>query len=287
MPPFMAFGQPFQRWLIERTLTREEEERIDRAVTQLNSAGYDDWGLNLSAVKAAYGALKPLYTDYFRVETTGIERVPQGRVLLIANHGGQIPIDGMLVGMAMLREAEPPRIVRGMVERWVPTLPFVSTFMSRVGQVVGDVKNCIDLLSRDQCVLVFPEGVRGSGKTIFERYQLKGFGTGFVHMALETGAPIVPVAVIGCEEIYPSIANLKPLARALGAPYIPLPLSGLVPLPTKVTIRFGEPIRFGQKGDQSEAEIEQMVAKVRKSLHHEIKIGLVKRGEQIFTGSAK
>lgn len=279
--------ESIKNWLIEQTLTKEESHRIDRAVTHVNSAGFDPWGLNPETLKATYGILKFLYRDYFRVETHGIGNVPEGRVMLVANHGGQIPVDGLLIGLSLLMEAEPPRIARGMVERWVPTVPFISTLFNRVGQVVGDVKNCEDLLEHDQCVLVFPEGVRGSGKTIFEAYELQRFGTGFVRMALKTHATIVPVAVIGCEEIYPSISNLKWLAKLVGAPYVPLPLSGLVPLPTKVTIRFGEPLKFEGAANAPESEVDLMVAQVRDRLKEEIRVGLELRGDKIFTGEGK
>ena len=263
----------------------KELDRIDQAIAHVNSAGYDDWGLSAKVLKKAYRALEPFYTNYFRVETSGIENVPEGKVLLIANHSGQIPIDGLLIGMAMLKEANPPRAARGMVERWVPTLPFVSTFMNRVGQVVGDTKNCIDLLNRNECVLVFPEGVRGSGKPIYKRYQLGRFGTGFVHMALDTGAPIVPVAVIGCEESIPSFSPMKKLAKVFGFPYLPLSPTGMIPLPTKVTLRFGQPVWLDKNKITNESEVESHVLKIRQMLAKEIRKGLANRGEQIFTGS--
>lgn len=283
----MSPTRTFKSWLIEQTLTAEEASRIDRAVTHVNSAGFDPWGLSPETYKATFGLLKFLYKDYFRVETHGIDRVPPGRVMLVANHGGQIPVDGLLTSLSMMIDAEPPRLVRGMVERWVPSVPFVSTLFNRVGQVVGDVKNCEDLLEHDQCVLVFPEGVRGSGKTIFQAYELQRFGTGFVRMALKTQATIVPVAVIGCEEIYPSVANLKGVAKLFGAPYFPLSLSGIVPLPTRVTLRFGAPLKFEGASNAPEKAVDEMVAQVKESLRQEIKIGLEKRGESIFTGSGK
>ena len=119
--------------LIKQSLTREEEERIERAVGNRNSSGYDPWGVDPEALKPALGALKHLYRSYFRVKTANIDRVPAGRVLLIANHGGQLPIDGLLVGLSMILDAEPPRLARGMVERWAPGLPFVSTLFARSG----------------------------------------------------------------------------------------------------------------------------------------------------------
>lgn len=291
-------GKMLKQWLIEKTVSREDAARIDEATSklELNSAGFDDWGLNPDTLKAAFGVARWFYSDYFRVETVGIDEVPEGRVLLVANHGGQIPIDGLLITLSMLASRNPPRVIRGMIERWVPSLPFVSTLFSRCGQVVGDTKNCLDLLHKDNAVLVFPEGVKGSGKTFFERYQLQKFGTGFVRMALETKAPIVPVAVIGCEEIYPAISELKPLAKALGVPYLPVtpffPLFGplgMLPLPCKVTLRFGAPIRFDEidSNNISEAKILEMVDKVKQSLQSELTIGLEKRQDMIFTGAGK
>jgi len=274
-----------RRQLLKTRVTPEERERIYKALPHLNSAGIDPWGLDPKAVEEALGIFRRIYRDYFRVETTGIEQVPEGRVLLIANHSGQIPLDGILIGMSMFLESEPPRVTRAMVERWIPSVPFISSLFSRFGQMVGDHHNCRDLLEHDQCVLVFPEGVRGSGKTIFNKYQLQRFGTGFIRLALETRAPIVPIAVIGCEETMPSIHDLKPLAKLLSIPYLPVTIP--FPLPCKVTLRYGKPIYFDGDPDCSEAEIEAMVDQVRKTLAHEIDEGLKIRGDRYFSGSAK
>ncbi|MGK5085779.1 lysophospholipid acyltransferase family protein [Bdellovibrionota bacterium FG-1] len=264
-------------------------QRIDRAVTDVNSAGFDHWGLDPKTVKATAGALEWLYRKYFRVKTVGIKNIPRGRVLLIANHGGQIPFDGALIALSVLLDGKPPRIARGMVERWFPVLPFISTLFTRCGGMVGDHRNCRLLLENEQCVLVFPEGVKGSGKSIFEAYQLQSFGTGFMRLALETQAPIVPVAVIGCEEVYPGIMNLKRLAKLIGAPYVPItpffpflgPL-GMLPLPTQVTLRFGAPLRFDVDPEAPDAQIVDLVEKVRDSIAAEIKKGLEDRGGHVF-----
>ncbi len=277
--------------LIELGLTDAERRRIDDARLDINSAGFDEWGLDPETLKASLAATRWIYTDYFRVRTSGLQRIPEGRVLLISNHGGQVPLDGFLIGMSMLLEARPARIVRSMIERWVPGLPFVSSYFSRVGQIIGDVRNCRELLERDQCVLVFPEGVRGSGKTIFKRYQLQRFGTGFIRLALETRTPIVPVAVVGCEEAYPSVSALKPLARLVGAPYLPVtpffPLMGpigTIPLPTKVTIDFGEPILFDGDPEGPEATIEQQAQHVRAAVQDLVDAGVRRRGGRLFQG---
>jgi 1-acyl-sn-glycerol-3-phosphate acyltransferase len=278
-----------KQFLLKKGVDPELEDRIERAVVQVNSAGFDEWGLDPQALKATISLTEWIYRKYFRVRTVGIERIPEGRVLLVGNHGGQIPIDGALVTMSTLLDGNPPRITRGMVERWFPSLPFVSTLFTRCGGMVGDHRNCRLLLEREECVLVFPEGVKGSGKRIQERYQLQRFGTGFVRLALEAKAPIVPVAVIGCEETYPSIFKLEKLAKFIGAPYLPItpffPLLGplgILPLPTQVTLRYGEPIHLDADPEAPDSEIHALVERVRTALEAEIQAGLEERGGKVF-----
>lgn len=272
--------------LIQAGLSAEEIRRVDQAMKHTNSVGFDHWGVNPETLKASLSASSWLYRHYFRVAVNHVERVPEGRCLIIANHGGQIPLDGMLIATSLMLEANPPRLARGMVERWAPGLPFVSTFFSRNGQVTGDIRNCRDLLENEECVMVFPEGVGGSGKTIFHRYELQRFGTGFVRLALETKCPIVPVAVIGCEETLPSFSGLPWLSKKIGIPYIPVVPTGLVPLPTRVTIRYGEPLRFDGDPEMPDRDVEKLVEKVKDSIRFEIDAGLRARGEKIFTASA-
>jgi 1-acyl-sn-glycerol-3-phosphate acyltransferase len=269
---------------ISAYLSDEEKSKVERAMGKLASTGFDQWGVSPPTLMASLASTIWFYRKYFRVLTHGLESIPTGRCLLIANHSGQVPVDAMLIGTALLVELEPPRLVRGMVERWAPSLPFVSTFFSRCGQVTGDIHNAKALLENDECVMVFPEGVTGSGKTIFDRYELQKFGTGFVRLAMETKTPIIPIAVIGCEEMLPSLSKLSPLAKLLGIPYIPV-LPSLVPLPTKVTLRFGDPILFEGNSDESDAEIHRKVEIVRTAIRSELEIGLKARGERIFTGA--
>ncbi|NDF13907.1 acyltransferase family protein [bacterium] len=269
-------------------------DRLTRLQVDLNSAGFDRWGLHPETLRKFAPILYFLYRKYFRVETAGIANIPPGRALFIGNHGGQIPMDAMLAGLALFMDGEPPRVARAMVERWVPTVPFVSSLFTRIGAMVGDPDNCRELLEHDQSVLVFPEGVRGSGKLFKDRYQLQRFGTGFMRLALQTQTPIVPVAVIGTEETYPSVYNFEILAKAIGAPYFPVtpffPLLGplgLIPLPSKVTIRFGKPLEFEGDANEEEEKIREKVQRVKESLQAEINEGLRARGEHIFTGAAK
>ena len=147
---------------------------------------------------------------------TGSSSVPaEGRVLLVSNHSGQLPFDGAMIEIAFLIDRDPPRAVRALMDTWVPTLPFVSTFMARCGQVVGTPENCRRLLAADEALLVFPEGTRGLNKLFRERYKLQRFGHGFMRLALESGAPVVPVAVVGAEEQAPGL--LRPEAAGEAA----------------------------------------------------------------------
>jgi 1-acyl-sn-glycerol-3-phosphate acyltransferase len=255
-----------------------------REDAQVNSAGYDPWGLHVETAERTLRSAHWLYERYFRVKTHGIENVPAGRVMLVPNHSGQLPLDGMFVAMAMIFDGAPPRIVRGMVERWFPSLPFISTLFVRCGQTVGDPRNCIRLLERDQAILVFPEGVRGSGKTYWNRYQLQRFGTGFLRIALQTNTPIVPVAVVGAEETYPSIYNADWLARLLKIPYVPVtptwPLLGplgAIPLPVQIDLHFGEPLRFDGDADSPDHEVEGMVEEVKGRIQSMLDQGLSQR----------
>jgi len=262
----------------------EIDSRLHRIPTHLNAYGYDAFGFHPDAARRALVISALLYRYWFRVETHGIDRLPQGRMLLIANHAGQIAIDAGMIGAAMVLEAEPPRIIRGMGEYWLPTVPWVNIAMSRTGSVVGTRKNCVDLLEADECVIAFPEGVRGMNKLIWERYQLQEFGYGFMRLALDTHSPIVPIAVVGSEEQAPAIANLRGLGQLLGMPAFPVTLTwpwlgllGLIPLPVKYHIHFGEPMRFqGNPNDEDEV-IAEKVERVKERIAAMLADGLAAR----------
>jgi 1-acyl-sn-glycerol-3-phosphate acyltransferase len=265
-------------------LRREFASRLRRIPTRLNDYGYDDFGLHPQTLEDVMLLAGVLYRYWFRVETHGIERVPAGRVFLIANHAGQIALDALMIGTAMVLEAEPPRVIRGMGEYWLPTVPWVNLFMTRTGSVVGTPKNCTDLLEMGEAVIAFPEGVRGMNKLVWDRYQLKEFGHGFMRLALATHTPIVPVAVVGSEEQAPGIANFEALGRVLGMPAFPVTLTwpwlgplGLVPLPVKYRIYFGEPMQFdGNPHDEDEVIAEQ-VDQVKEEIAGMLATGLATR----------
>ena len=253
-----------------RELDALVSERLARVPTRLNEYGVDRFGLEPSHAHRGLLPSAVLYRHYFRVVTKGIEQVPEGRVLLIANHAGQLPFDAAMLGVAMLLEAEPPRLARGLGEYWIPQLPFVSEIVTRGGGLVGTPENFRALIDAEECVMVFPEGVRGMNKTFRERYRLQRFGTGFVRLALETSTPIVPVGIVGSEEQQPGLWDVKPLARLLGMPAFPItptfPLLGplgLLPLPVKYRIHFGAPIRFEGSASEDDAAIQARVATVK------------------------
>ena len=265
-----------------RLLGRDFEDRLERVSRAMGSGGVDPFGLDPAWAKYAVGVAAFFHRFYFRTAVSGIDHVPSGRVLLISNHSGQIPLDAMILGAAMFLDTEPPRIVRSMVEKWTQTLPFISTMFSRVGQVVGVPENARRLLDLGEAILVFPEGARGISKSFADRYKLGEFGLGFMRLALETSTPIVPVAVIGAEEQYISLGNFGALAKAFGMPNFPilpqllLP-GGQLPLPTKYRITFGEPMSFDGDPDDDDAVIEEKVAKVRGTIQSMLNRGLKER----------
>lgn len=243
----------------------ELRTRLSRLTPPVNEYGVDPFGFDLDYALAAIAPLLWLYKRYFRVEVHGIERVPaEGRVLLVANHSGQLPFDAAMLGLSLLVERDPPRVLRALVEKWVPTLPFFSTILARLGQVVGTPDNCRRLLAADEAILVFPEGVKGLNKPWSERYHLQRFGRGFMRLALEAGAPIVPIAVVGAEEQAPALADLRPLARLLSMPAFPVTPTILpFPLPARHRLWFGEPLRFEGSAEAEDPEIDLKVQQVR------------------------
>ncbi len=260
------------------------EERIKRLPTPVNEFGFDPFGFKPETLKYAALPAYIIYKYYFRVQLFGLENVPDRNVMFIANHAGQLPFDGFLIAAALLLEKDPPRLVRSMVEKWAPTLPFVSTFFARTGQIVGTPENAIKLINMNESLLVFPEGVKGINKTFNKRYQLQEFGTGFMKIAMATKIPIIPVAVIGSEEQQPSIANLKKLGRLFGMPAFPITPTfpwffpiGILPYPVRYRIHFGKPMSFTEGSDSDEDILARNVAEVRSTLQSMIYKGLKQR----------
>ncbi len=254
-------------------VTPEIDACIDNLPKPVGSFGYDPWGYSREGMKSWMALIKPLYDKYFRVQTTGLENIPKdGPVLIVANHSGQVALDGTLIGVAMCFNAHAPRAPRAMVERWIPTLPYIGNMVNEAGAVIGDPVNCGNLLDQGEAVIVFPEGARGSGKPFHERYQLQRFGSGFMHLAIQHKATVIPVSVVGCEESIISLANLKGLAKLFKTPYFPLALPMV--LPAKVYLDFGKPICFdGPVKDELDilTRVEEVRGLIRESLAKRLK----------------
>jgi len=212
----------------------------------------DDFGMDPEAVEALRPWLDRLYDRYWRVEVEGLEALPEGPLLLVANRSGLLPWDGLMIAHAVerARGARP----RFAVADWLMAQPFAQPRLARIGAVRACPENALRLLRSGRSVVAFPEGARGATKPFRERYRVQRFGRGgAVRVALEGGAPLVPVGVVGAEEAHPILYKATGPARALGLPFLPVTPSfpwfgplGALPLPTKWRIHFGEPFALGQ-----------------------------------------
>lgn len=215
--------------------------------------------------------LRPLYDKWFRVETRGLDNVPDvGGALVVANHSGTIPLDSVMTALALLDHHPAHRHLRMLGADLVFKLPVVAPIARKAGNTLACTADAERLLSAGELVGVWPEGFKGIGKPFSERYKLQRFGRGgFVSAALRTGVPIIPCSIVGAEETYPMIGNARTLARLLGLPYLPVtptfPLLGplgAVPLPSKWIIEFGEPIETKDLGGAAAADDPMLVFNV-------------------------
>ena len=235
------------------SLPRSLRDSIARMARRLQGDYHEDeWGFDEEFAEAAYPFFEFLYERWWRVRAVGVGRLPaHGRAMLVANHAGALfPFDAAMITGAIMKQHPLPRWPRFMVLDWAFGVPFLAPFMRKVGGVPASPYNATRILEADDLLMVFPEGAKGTGKPFSQRYRLQRFGRGgFIEIALRTRTPIVPVAVVGSEEIYPMIADATSVARAIGAPFVPItptfPLLGplgLIPLPSRWRIEFCEPI---------------------------------------------
>jgi 1-acyl-sn-glycerol-3-phosphate acyltransferase len=225
-----------------------------------HSADVDDFGFDPKFNASVLPFFEFLYTMWWRVEVAGIENVPgEGPGVIVANHSGVLPWDGIMVNLAVRHEHPAARQVRMLALDMFALLPFFAPLLARTGAVRANPENGERLLRRGELVGVFPEGVKGVGKPYKERYKLARFGRGgFVRLALRTGAPIVPCAIVGAEEVHPKIGSMDWVGKPFGLPYFPItptfpalgPL-GVVPLPSKWSIDFAGPVEVEKYGPQA------------------------------------
>ncbi len=253
----------------------------------------DDYGFDPELTQRLFLAiLRPVAQKWFRVEVRGAENIPEtGGALVVSNHSGTVPMDGL---MTMLTTFDATgRHLRPLGADLVFQLPVVSQLARKGGATLACQADAERMLRSGELVAVWPEGFKGIGKPFSERYKLQRFGRGgFVSAALRTGVPIIPLSVVGAEEIYPLVGNIPSLARLLGLPYIPItplfPLFGplgLIPLPSKWMLEFGEPIRTDAY-DQAEAEdpmlVFEVTDQVRESIQHTLYL-LLKARTGVFS----
>ncbi|MYS11972.1 glycerol acyltransferase [Streptomyces sp. SID6041] len=238
--------------------------------------------------------LRPLYEKYFRVEVKGVENIPsEGGALIVANHSGTLPLDGLMMQVAVHDRHPAGRHLRLLAADLVFMLPVVNELARKAGHTLACAEDAERLLRSGEIVGVMPEGFKGIGKPFGERYKLQRFGRGgFVSTALRAGVPIVPCSIVGAEEIYPMLGNARTLARVLGFPYFPLtptfpwlgPL-GAVPLPTKWTIQFGEPIPtdgYAPEAAEDPMLMFNLTDQVREQIQHTLYKLLVQRRSVFF-----
>jgi len=241
----------------------------------------DEFGFDPDLAQRVFlPTLRPLYRHWFRTELIGADRLPaRGPALVVANHSGTVALDALMLAVGV--HDATGRHLRLLGADFVFRTPVVSELARKAGVTLACHADAERLLRSGQLVGVFPEGVKGVGKLYRDRYRLQRFGRGgFVAAALRTGSPIVPVAIVGAEEIYPRIGDIRPLARLLGIPYFPVtpafpwlgPL-GLIPLPSKWLIEIGEPIDTRERtGDADDPLLvfnlaDQVLETIQQALH--------------------
>ena len=252
----------------------------------------DDFGFDPQITEVLIAAIEPLAEKWFRLEVRGIENIPQdGGALLVANHSGTVPLDGVITGYAVNKYGG--RNLRPLGADLVFSLPFLGQVARKVGATLACTEDAERLLRTGELAGVWPEGFKGIGKPFAERYKLQRFGRGgFVSSAMRAQVPIVPVSIVGAEEIYPLIGNVPSLARLLGVPYLPItpffPLLGplgMIPLPSKWIIEFGEPIRtdaYPPEAADDPMLLFNVTDQVRETIQQTLYSLLVDRGNAFF-----
>ncbi|MEU2725967.1 lysophospholipid acyltransferase family protein [Streptomyces smyrnaeus] len=295
-----AEGGAESEGLLERVLGTDWETRAARGLAFLRrrlTGEYevDDFGYDQELTdQVLMTLLRPVFEKYFRVEVRGVENIPaDGAALVVANHSGTLPLDGLMLQVAVHDHHPADRHLRLLGADLVFVLPVVNELARKAGHTLACAEDAQTLLERGEVVGVMPEGFKGLGKPFADRYKLQRFGRGgFVSTALRAGAPIVPCSIVGAEEIYPMVGNSRTLARLLGFPYFPItptfpwlgPL-GAVPLPTKWTIQFGEPVPtddYPPEAAEDPMLMFNLTDQVRETIQHTLYKLLVRRRSVFF-----
>jgi len=262
-------------------VSQQVSERVNRLEIPFNRFGVDPYGISRRHLRKAFTWLGWFYRNYFNVNVHDIAHVPtRGRAMLIGNHSGGVALDAAMVMCSLMMEKDPPRLAHSMVEKFLNAVPMFSQWTNRCGQFTGLPHHAVKLLEDDRMLLVFPEGARGTAKLYKERHSLVRFGTGFMRLALQTNAPIVPFAFLGGGEAIPTVHNSEGLGKLLGAPYVPItPYLVAWPLPVRLDIVYGEPMHFEGDGSEDDEVIFGYVEEVKESI-----TALIERGRKLRRG---
>ena len=258
-------------------LLADLRRRISTLGMSERSGEVDEFGMDEAALRRARPLLDFLYTNYWRVDLAGLSNLPeQGPCLLVANHSGLLPYDGLMLTHAIEQRHPSGERPRFLVADWLMTLPFVQPYLARLGGVRACRENAERLLEAGRFVIVFPEGVKGAAKVFRERYRLKRFGRGgVIRVALETRAPLLPVGIVGAEEAHPILFKWRPPV-SFGLPFVPITPTfpwlgpfGALPLPSKWVVRIGAPLRLDPLGP-GDARDELLLSRLTEELRGEI-----------------
>lgn len=269
-------------------------KRVPSYVERYGGEKEDEWGYSLETYARWEPFFRFLLEDYFKVNIKGIENIPSdGKAILVGNHSGLLPLDGAMISIAMGNYHSSPRRVRYLVTDWFFSLPGVGSWIRETGQVRATLDNAQKLLADDELVGIYPEGIRGVGKPFKDRYRVLDFHPGFVQLAIETGTPLIPVATVGGDEIFPNFTNVKKIAQllhmpfypiTLGFPWLPFPLM-FFPLPVRWMIKIHKPIYLDYPKEK--AKDRKLVLKIAREIQHQIQTDLnelLRKRKSMFTG---
>ena len=270
--------------------------RISRHGMRHRADEVDEFGFDRQYEEHIRPLLEQAYDRYFRVRVSGAQHVPrQGRSVLVCNRGGALPVDGLLLKMAVAKQCEGERELRWLIEDFNFHAPFLGSFLNRLGAVRACQENAQRLLEHESLVAVFPEGIKGVTKLYSKRYQLQRFGRGgYVKLALRMRAPIIPSAIVGPEDAYPILYRMSALAKGLGLPFLPItptfpwlgPL-GLLPLPSRTVIIFGPPIlgldQYGPESVDDSVLVHEINERVRSTIQSLVNEACKLRGAHVYS----
>jgi 1-acyl-sn-glycerol-3-phosphate acyltransferase len=254
----------------------------------------DEFGFRIETFALWEHIFRFLMEDYFKITFHGIENVPaEGRALIIGNHSGLIPLDGAMLTVAGVNLNPSPRRIRFLATDWFFTVPGLREWAQETGQVRGTLENAKTLLDRDEIVGIYPEGIRGVGKTFRERYRVHDFHPGFVQLAISTQTPILPIATVGGDEILPNFANVKTFAQMLRMPFFPLTPAfpwlpthlAFMPLPIRWMMKIHKPIHLDYPPEK--ASDRKLVSRIAKEVQYQIQKDLnelLRERKSAFTG---